>query len=189
MSSRIRGPTLIPRTLNSTPSVCICVACARLVGSPLRTSASRSGMSFRGVAYIEHGRRNPSLTTLLNLARGLQAEPSMLLAVFDSRDGDADSHCGVASHGGAPRVRSAGPLEPCHVACDVAVFQHCSADPVGREDTGQAKNPNMRSWLTREDTFAFAWGQQTTRRGEFSPWLGGRARNYEGLVASHRGRQ
>lgn len=43
-------------------------------------------MSFRGVVYIEHGQRNPSLTTLLNLARGLQAEPSVLLAVFDGRD-------------------------------------------------------------------------------------------------------
>lgn len=43
-------------------------------------------MSFRGVVYIEHGRRNPSLTTLIKLARGLQTEPSTLLAVFDSGD-------------------------------------------------------------------------------------------------------
>ncbi|MGV9892992.1 helix-turn-helix domain-containing protein [Streptomyces tendae] len=53
-------------------------------GLTLEELATRSGMSFRGVVYIEHGRRNPSLATLLNLARGLQAEPSTLLAVFDS---------------------------------------------------------------------------------------------------------
>lgn len=41
-------------------------------------------MSFRGVLYIEHGQRNPSLTTLLNLARGLKVSPSTLLAVFDA---------------------------------------------------------------------------------------------------------
>jgi len=45
--------------------------------------ADRSGMSFRGVIYIEHGRRNPSLTSILNLARGLDAAPSVLLSVFD----------------------------------------------------------------------------------------------------------
>lgn len=55
-------------------------------GLTLEELASRSGMSFRGVVYIEHGRRNPSLTTLLNLAQGLQAEPSALLAVFDRHD-------------------------------------------------------------------------------------------------------
>lgn len=41
-------------------------------------------MSFRGLIYIEHGRRNPSLTTLLNLARGLRVSPSSLLSIFDS---------------------------------------------------------------------------------------------------------
>ncbi|MET7938292.1 helix-turn-helix transcriptional regulator [Streptomyces sp. NPDC005322] len=56
-------------------------------GLTLEELATRSEMSFRGVVYIEHGRRNPSLTTLLNLARGLQAEPSALLAVFDSGHG------------------------------------------------------------------------------------------------------
>ncbi|MGX1513825.1 transcriptional regulator with XRE-family HTH domain [Streptomyces collinus] len=43
------------------------------------------------MVYIEHGQRNPSLTTLLNLARGLQAEPSVLLAVFDDRDWGGNS--------------------------------------------------------------------------------------------------
>ncbi|WP_328560425.1 helix-turn-helix transcriptional regulator [Streptomyces coelicoflavus] len=49
----------------------------------LEELAERSAMSFRGVVYIEHGHRNPSLTTLLNLARGLQIPPSVLLQVFD----------------------------------------------------------------------------------------------------------
>ncbi|MER6368675.1 helix-turn-helix transcriptional regulator [Streptomyces mirabilis] len=55
-------------------------------GLTLEDLASRSGLSFRGIVYIEHGRRNPSLITLLNLARGLQAEPSSLLIVFDKSD-------------------------------------------------------------------------------------------------------
>ncbi|MET8431758.1 helix-turn-helix transcriptional regulator [Streptomyces sp900116325] len=55
-------------------------------GPTLEELASRSGLSFRGVVYIEHGRRNPSLITLLNLARGLQAEPSSLLIVFDKSE-------------------------------------------------------------------------------------------------------
>ena len=46
--------------------------------------AARSGMSFRGVIYIEHGRRNPSLTSVLNLARGLEAAPSALMSIFDA---------------------------------------------------------------------------------------------------------
>ncbi|MGW7244645.1 helix-turn-helix domain-containing protein [Streptomyces sp. NPDC054804] len=60
-------------------------------GLTLQELASRCGMSFRGVVYIEHGRRNPSLTTLLKLARGLQAEPSALLTVFDAWDWGGDS--------------------------------------------------------------------------------------------------
>jgi transcriptional regulator with XRE-family HTH domain len=39
------------------------------------------------VVYIEHGQRNPSLTTLLNLAHGLHVQPSRLLAVFDVEQG------------------------------------------------------------------------------------------------------
>lgn len=52
----------------------------------LEQLAAKSGMSFRGVVYIEHGRRNPSLTTLLNLATGLEANPSSLLTIFDNPD-------------------------------------------------------------------------------------------------------
>jgi transcriptional regulator with XRE-family HTH domain len=55
-------------------------------GLTLEELADRSGMSFRGIIYIEHGRRNPSLTTMLNLARGLQVDPSSLLSVFDGLD-------------------------------------------------------------------------------------------------------
>lgn len=53
-------------------------------GITLEELARRSGLSFRGVVYIEHGKRNPSLITLLNLARGLGIEPSHLLEVFDA---------------------------------------------------------------------------------------------------------
>lgn len=55
-------------------------------GITLEELAERSGLSFRGVLYIEHGRRNPSLTTILNLARGLEMKPSGLIAVLDDRD-------------------------------------------------------------------------------------------------------
>jgi transcriptional regulator with XRE-family HTH domain len=41
--------------------------------------AERSGMSFRGIAYIEHGRRNPSLLSLLQIAAGLGIAPRRLL--------------------------------------------------------------------------------------------------------------
>ncbi|MZD56567.1 helix-turn-helix transcriptional regulator [Streptomyces sp. SID5606] len=53
-------------------------------GMTLEELAAHSGLSFRGVVYIEHGQRNPSLTTLINLARGLDVRPSHLLAVFDA---------------------------------------------------------------------------------------------------------
>ena len=52
-------------------------------GLTLEELASKSGMSFRGVVYIEHGRRNPSLLTLLRLAHGLGSKPSDLLTGFD----------------------------------------------------------------------------------------------------------
>ncbi len=52
-------------------------------GITLEELAARSGLSPRGVVYIEHGRRNPSLTTILNLARGLGTTPSRLLTVYD----------------------------------------------------------------------------------------------------------
>ncbi|MFD9778354.1 helix-turn-helix domain-containing protein [[Kitasatospora] papulosa] len=53
-------------------------------GLILEQLAEMSGLSFRGIVYIERGRRNPSLTTILALARGLQLPPSLLLGVFDA---------------------------------------------------------------------------------------------------------
>ncbi|MGX4690715.1 helix-turn-helix domain-containing protein [Streptomyces sp. JNUCC 63] len=49
----------------------------------LELLAERSGLSFRGLIYIEHGRRNPSLLTLLKLASGLSIKSSRLLEEFD----------------------------------------------------------------------------------------------------------
>lgn len=59
-------------------------------GISIEELAERSGLSFRGVVYIEHGKRNPSLATLLNLARGLDIGPSRLLEVFDSAPRGSD---------------------------------------------------------------------------------------------------
>ena len=59
-------------------------------GISLEELAERSELSWRGVVYIEHGQRNPSLTTILDLARGLDAAPSDLLAIFDEA-GDSGS--------------------------------------------------------------------------------------------------
>ncbi|MFF4805875.1 helix-turn-helix domain-containing protein [Streptomyces sp. NPDC001351] len=53
-------------------------------GMTLEELAAHSGLSFRGVVYIEHGQRNP---TLINLAGGLHVQPSRLLAVFDVEQG------------------------------------------------------------------------------------------------------
>jgi transcriptional regulator with XRE-family HTH domain len=49
----------------------------------LEALAERSGLSFRGLVYIEHGRRNPSLLTLLKLASGLCVNATCLLKEFD----------------------------------------------------------------------------------------------------------
>jgi transcriptional regulator with XRE-family HTH domain len=49
-------------------------------GLSVEELAARSGMSFRGVLYIEHGRRNPSLLTLIQLAAGLKTTLAELVA-------------------------------------------------------------------------------------------------------------
>ncbi len=59
------------------------------LGISIEELAARSGLSFRGVIYIEHGRRNPSLTSILDLARGLGTPASTLMSVFDASAGDA----------------------------------------------------------------------------------------------------
>ncbi|WP_405731203.1 helix-turn-helix domain-containing protein [Streptomyces sp. NBC_01537] len=47
-------------------------------GYSLEQLAERSGLSFRGLIYIEHGRRNPSVLTLLRIASGLEVSPGRL---------------------------------------------------------------------------------------------------------------
>lgn len=48
-------------------------------GYSLEELAERSGMSFRGLIYIEHGQRSPSVLTLLDIAAGLDVEPGELV--------------------------------------------------------------------------------------------------------------
>ncbi|MCX4810662.1 helix-turn-helix domain-containing protein [Streptomyces sp. NBC_01288] len=48
-------------------------------GYSLEELAERSGLSFRGLIYIEHGQRNPSVLTLLRIASGLNVLPGKLL--------------------------------------------------------------------------------------------------------------
>ncbi|MFD3886713.1 MULTISPECIES: helix-turn-helix domain-containing protein [Streptomyces griseus group] len=60
-------------------------------GLSLEELAERSGMSFRGVIYIEHGRRNPSLLTLLSIASGLGVAPARLLDCFSLDESIAES--------------------------------------------------------------------------------------------------
>ncbi|MFF5147545.1 helix-turn-helix domain-containing protein [Streptomyces sp. NPDC013157] len=47
-------------------------------GYSLEQLAERSGLSFRGLIYIEHGRRNPSVLTILSIASGLNVAPAQL---------------------------------------------------------------------------------------------------------------
>ncbi|MGQ4367791.1 helix-turn-helix domain-containing protein [Streptomyces violaceoruber] len=56
-------------------------------GYSLELLAERSGLSFRGLIYIEHGQRNPSVLTLLDIAAGLDVPPGRLLNDTCGRDG------------------------------------------------------------------------------------------------------
>lgn len=47
-------------------------------GYTLEELAERSGLSFRGLIYIEHGRRNPGVLTILGIASGLNVAPARL---------------------------------------------------------------------------------------------------------------
>lgn len=51
-------------------------------GYTLEQLAERSGLSFRGLIYIEHGRRNASALTLLRIASGLNEHPGRLFDGF-----------------------------------------------------------------------------------------------------------
>ncbi|GKQ40854.1 hypothetical protein ALMP_73740 [Streptomyces sp. A012304] len=48
-------------------------------GYSLEELAEGSGLSFRGLIYIEHGKRSPSVLTLLDIAAGLDVEPGELV--------------------------------------------------------------------------------------------------------------
>ncbi|WP_326663450.1 helix-turn-helix transcriptional regulator [Streptomyces canus] len=45
----------------------------------LEELAERSGLSFRGLIYIEHGQRNPSALTLVDIAAALGVAPGELI--------------------------------------------------------------------------------------------------------------
>jgi transcriptional regulator with XRE-family HTH domain len=48
-------------------------------GYSLEELAERSGLSFRGLIYIEHGKRNPSALTLVDIAAALGVAPGELI--------------------------------------------------------------------------------------------------------------
>ncbi|MBV7668634.1 helix-turn-helix domain-containing protein [Streptomyces halstedii] len=56
-------------------------------GLSLEELAELSGLSFRGLVYVEHGRRNAGVLTLLQIAEGLQVAPSRLVTPFDGPAG------------------------------------------------------------------------------------------------------
>jgi transcriptional regulator with XRE-family HTH domain len=59
-------------------------------GYTLEELAERSGLSFRGLIYIEHGQRSPSVLTLLDIAAGLNVEPGELVNHI-AREGVGDT--------------------------------------------------------------------------------------------------
>ncbi|MGW2045894.1 helix-turn-helix domain-containing protein [Streptomyces sp. NPDC001858] len=48
-------------------------------GYSLEELAERSGLSFRGLIYIEHGKRNPSALTLVDIPEALGVAPGELI--------------------------------------------------------------------------------------------------------------
>ncbi|MEU6145241.1 helix-turn-helix transcriptional regulator [Streptomyces sp. NPDC047081] len=57
-------------------------------GYSLEELAERSGLSFRGLIYIEHGQRNPSVLTLVDIAVALDVAPGELINhLVDDRSG------------------------------------------------------------------------------------------------------
>jgi transcriptional regulator with XRE-family HTH domain len=47
-------------------------------GYSLEQLAERSDLSFRGLIYIEHGQRNPSILTVVDIAKALDVTPGEL---------------------------------------------------------------------------------------------------------------
>jgi transcriptional regulator with XRE-family HTH domain len=60
-------------------------------GYSLEVLAERSGLSFRGLIYIEHGRRNPGVLTILSIASGLEVAPARLFEDVAETADEADS--------------------------------------------------------------------------------------------------
>ncbi|MGW3312204.1 helix-turn-helix domain-containing protein [Streptomyces sp. NPDC001073] len=60
-------------------------------GYSLEELAERSGLSFRGLIYIEHGRRNPGVLTILSIASGLDVAPARLFEDVAETVDEADS--------------------------------------------------------------------------------------------------
>ncbi|WP_102133586.1 helix-turn-helix domain-containing protein [Streptomyces hokutonensis] len=60
-------------------------------GYSLEELAERSGLSFRGLIYIEHGRRNPGVLTILSIASGLDVAPARLFEDVAETSDEADS--------------------------------------------------------------------------------------------------
>lgn len=62
-------------------------------GYSLEQLAERSGLSFRGLIYIEHGRRNPGVLTILGIASGLNVAPARLFdGIVEQPDGVESGH-------------------------------------------------------------------------------------------------
>ncbi|WP_245697385.1 helix-turn-helix domain-containing protein [Streptomyces phaeochromogenes] len=60
-------------------------------GYSLEELAERSGLSFRGLIYIEHGRRNPGVLTILSIASGLNVAPARLFEDVSPATGEAQA--------------------------------------------------------------------------------------------------
>lgn len=56
-------------------------------GLSVEELADRSELSFRGLLYIEHGRRNPGLLTVFKIAEGLGIGVAELFADRPRREG------------------------------------------------------------------------------------------------------
>lgn len=66
-------------------------------GYSLEQLAERSGLSFRGLIYIEHGRRNAGVLTLMRIASGLDVPPGKL---FDRL---SNQHTSAEAEGESPQ--------------------------------------------------------------------------------------
>jgi len=56
--------------------------------------ATRSGLSWRGLMYLEHGERNPRLLTLVDLAAALGVDVAALLPATPPSEADPQDPAG-----------------------------------------------------------------------------------------------